>query len=98
MHTDRLFKRGPAVNATAWVAVAVFVAVHALIATERVHRVAAALAGAVLMLLVISLAVLTAVTAAFVLHTMLHLEPSVLAMVGGLVLLALSTTSPTSPR
>jgi Na+/H+ antiporter NhaD/arsenite permease-like protein len=41
-------------------------------------------------LLVVSLAVLTAVTAAFVLHTVLHLEPSVVAIVGGLVLLALS--------
>ena len=33
---------------------------------------------------------LTAVTVAFVFHTVLHLEPSVVAMVGGLVLLALS--------
>lgn len=41
-------------------------------------------------LLVVSLAVLTAVTIAFVLHTVLHLEPSVVAIVGGLVLLALS--------
>ena len=41
-------------------------------------------------LLVVSLVVLTAVTAAFVLHTVLHLEPSVVAIVGGLVLLAAS--------
>ena len=41
-------------------------------------------------LLVVSLAVLTAVTAAFVLHTALHLTPSVVAITGGLVLLALS--------
>lgn len=41
-------------------------------------------------LLVVSLAVLSAVTAAFVLHSVLHLEPSVVALVGGLVLLALS--------
>jgi Na+/H+ antiporter NhaD/arsenite permease-like protein len=41
-------------------------------------------------LLVVSLAVLAAVTAAFVLHTVLHLEPSVVAMVGGLTLLAAS--------
>ena len=41
-------------------------------------------------LLVISLAVLTLVTAAFVLHTVLHLEPAVVAIVGGLVLLAAS--------
>jgi anion transporter len=41
-------------------------------------------------LLVVSLVVLTAVTLAFVLHTVLHLEPSVVALVGGLVLLALS--------
>lgn len=41
-------------------------------------------------LLVISLVVLGAVTAAFVLHTVLHLEPSVVALVGGLVLLAAS--------
>jgi Na+/H+ antiporter NhaD/arsenite permease-like protein len=41
-------------------------------------------------LLVISTAVLALVTAAFVLHTVLHLEPSVVAMVGGLALLALS--------
>jgi Na+/H+ antiporter NhaD/arsenite permease-like protein len=41
-------------------------------------------------LLVISMAVLVAVTAAFVLHTVLHLEPSVVALVGGLGLLALS--------
>ncbi|MEJ3742599.1 ArsB/NhaD family transporter [Actinomycetes bacterium KLBMP 9797] len=41
-------------------------------------------------LLVISMAVLAVVTAAFVLHTVLHLEPSIVAMVGGLLLLALS--------
>ena len=41
-------------------------------------------------LLVVSLTVLTAVTAAFALHSVLHLEPSVVAIVGGLVLLALS--------
>ncbi|GIF74617.1 SLC13 family permease [Asanoa siamensis] len=41
-------------------------------------------------LLVVSLVVLVLVTAAFVLHTVLHLEPSVVALVGGLVLLAAS--------
>jgi Na+/H+ antiporter NhaD/arsenite permease-like protein len=41
-------------------------------------------------LLVVSLIVLTAVTVAFVLHTVLHLQPSVVALVGGLVLLAAS--------
>ncbi|MEV4536575.1 ArsB/NhaD family transporter [Asanoa sp. NPDC049518] len=41
-------------------------------------------------LLVVSLVVLALVTAAFVLHTVLHLEPSVVALVGGLVLLAAS--------
>ena len=41
-------------------------------------------------LLVVSLVVLTAVTGAFVLHTVLHLEPSVVAIIGGLVLLAAS--------
>jgi Na+/H+ antiporter NhaD/arsenite permease-like protein len=41
-------------------------------------------------LLIISMAVLAVVTAAFVLHTVLHLEPSVVALVGGLLLLALS--------
>jgi Na+/H+ antiporter NhaD/arsenite permease-like protein len=41
-------------------------------------------------LLVVSLAVLAVVTAAFVLHTVLHLEPSVVALVGGLVLLGVS--------
>jgi Na+/H+ antiporter NhaD/arsenite permease-like protein len=41
-------------------------------------------------LLAVSMAVLTLVTAAFVLHTALHLEPSVVAIVGGLLLLALS--------
>ncbi|WP_433074519.1 SLC13 family permease [Dactylosporangium sp. CA-052675] len=41
-------------------------------------------------LLVVSLAVLALVTAAFVLHSVVHLEPSVVAIVGGLVLLAAS--------
>jgi Na+/H+ antiporter NhaD/arsenite permease-like protein len=41
-------------------------------------------------LLVISLVVLAVVTAAFVLHTALNLEPSVVALVGGLMLLAAS--------
>jgi Na+/H+ antiporter NhaD/arsenite permease-like protein len=41
-------------------------------------------------LLVISGVVLVLVTAAFVLHTVLHLEPSVVALIGGLVLLAAS--------
>ncbi|WP_406045866.1 ArsB/NhaD family transporter [Micromonospora sp. NBC_00898] len=41
-------------------------------------------------LLVLSLAVLAAVTAAFVLHTVLNLEPAVVAIIGGLLLLALS--------
>ncbi|HEY0639130.1 MAG TPA: ArsB/NhaD family transporter [Pseudonocardiaceae bacterium] len=41
-------------------------------------------------LLAVGLAVLGLVTAAFVLHTALHLEPSVVAIVGGLVLLVLS--------
>ncbi|MDQ7905069.1 ArsB/NhaD family transporter [Phytohabitans sp. ZYX-F-186] len=41
-------------------------------------------------LLVLSGVVLVLVTAAFVLHTVLHLEPSVVAIVGGLALLALS--------
>jgi Na+/H+ antiporter NhaD/arsenite permease-like protein len=39
-------------GATAWVAVAVFLVAYALIATERVHRVAAALGGAAVMLVV----------------------------------------------
>ncbi|WTC23970.1 ArsB/NhaD family transporter [Streptomyces althioticus] len=39
-------------SVTAWMAVAVFAAVYVLIATEWVHRVAAALGGAVLMLLI----------------------------------------------
>jgi Na+/H+ antiporter NhaD/arsenite permease-like protein len=46
-------------------------------------------------LLAISLAVLAAVTVAFVLHTALHLEPAVVAMLGGLLLLALSRLSAT---
>jgi Na+/H+ antiporter NhaD/arsenite permease-like protein len=41
-------------------------------------------------LLIVSAVVLTLVTVAFVLHTVLHLEPSVVALVGGLVLLAAS--------
>jgi Na+/H+ antiporter NhaD/arsenite permease-like protein len=41
-------------------------------------------------LLVVSLAVLAVVTVAFVLHTVLHLEPAVVAIVGGLVLLVVS--------
>jgi Na+/H+ antiporter NhaD/arsenite permease-like protein len=44
-------------------------------------------------LLFVSLAVLTAVTGAFALHTVLHLEPSVIAIIGGLVLLAASRLS-----
>jgi Na+/H+ antiporter NhaD/arsenite permease-like protein len=45
-------------------------------------------------LLVISLSVLAAVLAAFVLHTLLDLEPSVVALLGGLLLLALSRVDP----
>jgi Na+/H+ antiporter NhaD/arsenite permease-like protein len=45
-------------------------------------------------LLVVSLVVLAAVTAAFVLHPVLHLAPSVVALVGGLALLALSRLDP----
>ncbi len=41
-------------------------------------------------LLTVSLVVLAVVTAAFVLHSVLHLEPSIVALVGGLALLALS--------
>ncbi|MQA24560.1 MAG: hypothetical protein GEU94_03630 [Micromonosporaceae bacterium] len=41
-------------------------------------------------LLIVSLAVLVVIMAAFVLHTVLHLEPAVVAIVGGLLLLALS--------
>jgi Na+/H+ antiporter NhaD/arsenite permease-like protein len=41
-------------------------------------------------LVVTSLVVLAVVLAAFVLHTVLHLEPAVIAIVGGLALLALS--------
>jgi Na+/H+ antiporter NhaD/arsenite permease-like protein len=41
-------------------------------------------------LLVVSVAVLAVVTVAFVLHTALHLEPSVVAIVGGLAPLVLS--------
>jgi Na+/H+ antiporter NhaD/arsenite permease-like protein len=39
-------------SGTAWAAVAVFTAAYVLIATERVHRVAAALGGAVVMLVI----------------------------------------------
>ncbi|WP_432994510.1 ArsB/NhaD family transporter [Dactylosporangium sp. CA-233914] len=39
-------------SVTAWIAVAIFVAAYVLIATEKIHRVTAALGGAVLMLLV----------------------------------------------
>ena len=41
-------------------------------------------------LLAISVAVLVIVTAAFVLHTVLHLDPAVVAILGGLLLLVLS--------
>jgi Na+/H+ antiporter NhaD/arsenite permease-like protein len=40
------------VSTQAWIAVAVFVGAYVLLATERVHRVAAALGGAVVMLLI----------------------------------------------
>jgi Na+/H+ antiporter NhaD/arsenite permease-like protein len=40
------------VGVTAWLAVAVFAAAYVLIATERVHRVTAALGGAVVMLVI----------------------------------------------
>ncbi|GIF13395.1 SLC13 family permease [Actinoplanes teichomyceticus] len=46
-------------------------------------------------LVALSLAVLAAVLVAFVLHTVLHLEPSVVALLGGLLLLALSRLDPT---
>jgi Na+/H+ antiporter NhaD/arsenite permease-like protein len=39
-------------SSIAWASVAIFVVAYALIATERIHRVAAALGGAVLMLLI----------------------------------------------
>jgi Na+/H+ antiporter NhaD/arsenite permease-like protein len=45
-------------------------------------------------LVAISLAVLAAVLVAFSLHTVLHLEPAVVALVGGLLLLALSRLDP----
>ncbi|MBM7786946.1 ArsB/NhaD family transporter [Tenggerimyces flavus] len=45
-------------------------------------------------LLVVSLVVLGLVLVAFVLHTWLHLEPAVIAIVGGLLLLALSRLDP----
>ncbi|WP_342775981.1 ArsB/NhaD family transporter, partial [Nonomuraea mesophila] len=43
---------GGRVSVTAWLAVAVFLCAYALIATEKIHRVAAALGGAGLMLLI----------------------------------------------
>ncbi len=45
-------------------------------------------------LLTVSLVVLAIVLAAFVLHSVLHLEPAVIAIVGGLLLLALSRLNP----
>ena len=45
-------------------------------------------------LVVLSLAVLALVLVAFTLHTVLHLEPSVVALLGGLLLLALSRLDP----
>ncbi len=45
-------------------------------------------------LLVVSLAVLAAVTAAFMLHAVVHLEPSVVAIIGGLGLLGVSRLNP----
>jgi Na+/H+ antiporter NhaD/arsenite permease-like protein len=45
-------------------------------------------------LLTVSLVVLAIVLAAFVLHSVLHLEPAVVAIVGGLLLLALSRLNP----
>src|SRR5687768_16178965 len=39
-------------SVTAWLAVAIFATAYALIATEKIHRVAAALGGAILMLLI----------------------------------------------
>ncbi|MCP2328743.1 anion transporter [Hamadaea flava] len=45
-------------------------------------------------LLAVSLAVLAVVLAAFLLHSLLHLEPSVVAIVGGLILLAASRLDP----
>jgi Na+/H+ antiporter NhaD/arsenite permease-like protein len=45
-------------------------------------------------LLAVSLVVLSAVTLAFVLHAAVHLEPAVVALVGGLVLLAASRLDP----
>ncbi|NUO59143.1 MAG: ArsB/NhaD family transporter [Hamadaea sp.] len=45
-------------------------------------------------LLTVSLAVLAVVLAAFLLHSVLHLEPSVVAIVGGLILLAASRLDP----
>jgi Na+/H+ antiporter NhaD/arsenite permease-like protein len=40
------------VSATAWLAVAIFAVAYTLIATEKIHRVTAALGGAALMLVV----------------------------------------------
>ncbi|MEV0271495.1 ArsB/NhaD family transporter [Hamadaea sp. NPDC050747] len=45
-------------------------------------------------LLVVSLVVLAFVLAAFVLHSVLHFEPSIVAIVGGLILLAASRLDP----
>jgi Na+/H+ antiporter NhaD/arsenite permease-like protein len=45
-------------------------------------------------LLTVSLIVLALVLAAFTLHTVLHLEPAVVAIVGGLILLAVSRLDP----
>ena len=39
-------------SATAWAAIAVFAVAYTLIATEKIHRVTAALGGAVVMLLI----------------------------------------------
>jgi len=45
-------------------------------------------------LLIVSSIVLAAVTAAFVLHTVVHLEPSIVALVGALILMAVSGVDP----
>src|SRR6185436_5997190 len=42
----------PPMSVTAWLAVAVFAVAYVFIATEKIHRVAAALGGAALMLLI----------------------------------------------
>jgi Na+/H+ antiporter NhaD/arsenite permease-like protein len=75
------------VTLTAWLSVAVFVGAYVLIATERIHRTAAALGGAG-NLLWQSLAVLSVVMVAFVLHPVLHYAPSVVALLGAGVLVA----------